>query len=42
MSMEKEKVAEFLKPFGPLILKIKISDNILNDLNQNCLDISNN
>ena len=42
MSMEKEKVAEFIKPFGPLILKIKLSDNILNDLNQDCLDISNN
>ena len=42
MSMETKHLAEFIKPFGPLILKIKIPDNILNDFNQNCLDISNN
>ena len=40
--METKHLAEFIKPFGPLILKIKIPDNILNDFNQNCLDISNN
>ena len=42
MSMETKHLAEFIKPFGPLILKIKIPDDILNDFNQDCLDISNN
>ena len=41
MSTKKE-IIEFLKPFGPMILKIKLPDDILNDLNQDCLDIANN
>ena len=41
--MDKEKeVVEFVRPFGPAILKIKMPDDILKDLNQDCLDISNN
>ena len=37
-----KEVVEFVKPFGPMILKIKMPDDILKDLNQDCLDISNN
>ena len=37
--MEKE-IVELVKPFGPMILKIKMPDDILNDLNQDCLDIA--
>ena len=37
-----KEVVEILRPFGPMILKAKLTDNIINDLNQDCLDISNN
>ena len=37
-----KEVVEFVRPFGPAILKIKIPNDILNDLNQDCLDISDN
>ena len=38
---EKNKeIVEFVKPFGPMILKVKLPDDILNDLNQDCLDIA--
>jgi len=41
--MDKEKeVVEFVRPFGPAILKIKVPNDILHDLNQDCLDISDN
>ena len=35
-----KEVVEFVKPFGPMILKVKLPDDILNDLNQDCLDIA--
>ena len=37
-----KEVVEFVRPFGPAILKIKVPDDILHDLNQDCLDISDN
>ena len=33
-------IVEIFKPFGPMILKVKLPDDILNDLNQDCLDIA--
>ena len=37
---EKNKeVVEFIRPFGPAILKVKVPDDILKDLNQDCIDI---
>ena len=39
--MEKA-IVEFVKPFGPMILKVKMPDDIVKDLNQDCLDIDNN
>jgi len=39
--MEKE-IVELVKPFGPMILKVKMPDDIVKDLNQDCLDIDNN
>jgi len=38
--MAEKEVVEFVKPFGPMILKVKVPDDILNDLNQDCLDIA--
>ena len=35
-----KEVVEFIKPFGPMILKVKLPEDILNDLNQDCLDIA--
>ena len=40
MNTEKE-IVEIIKPFGPMILRAKVPDDLLNDLNQDCLDISN-
>ena len=40
MSTEKE-ILEIVKPFGPMILKIKVPKEIIADLNQDCLDIAN-
>jgi hypothetical protein len=37
--MAKETV-EIVKPFGPMILKTKIPEEIVKDLNQDCLDIA--
>ena len=33
---------ELVRPFGPVILKTELPEEILKDLNQDCLDISNN
>ena len=35
-----KEVVEFVKPFGPMILKVKLPEDIINDLNQDCLDIA--
>jgi hypothetical protein len=40
MNTEKE-IVEIIKPFGPMILKIKMPKEIIAALNQDCLDISN-
>ena len=32
----------FVRPFGPVILKTELSEEILKDLNQDCLDIGDN
>ena len=32
--------ATFVRPFGPVILKLELSEEILKDLNQDCLDIA--
>ena len=34
--------ATFVRPFGPVILKLELSEEILKDLNQDCLDIGDN
>ena len=34
--------ATFVRPFGPVILKLELSEEILKDLNQDCQDISDN
>ena len=36
-----KEVVEFVKPFGPMILKVKLPKEIIADLNQDCLDIAN-
>jgi len=41
MNTEKETV-EILRPFGPVIVRAKVPDDLLNDLNQDCLDIADN
>ena len=41
MNTEKE-IVEIIKPFGPMILRAKVPDDLLNDLNQDCLDIADN
>ena len=33
--------ATFVRPFGPVILKLELSEEILKDLNQDCVDIAN-
>ena len=39
--MAKEKdIVEIVKPFGPMILKVKLPKEIIADLNQDCLDIA--
>ena len=41
--MDKEKeIVEIVKPFGPMILKVKLPKEIIADLNQDCLDIADN
>jgi hypothetical protein len=41
--MDKEKeIVELIKPFGPMILKVKLPKEIVADLNQDCLDIADN
>ena len=41
--MAKEKdIVEIVKPFGPMILKVKLPKEIIADLNQDCLDIADN
>ena len=39
--MHKETI-EIIRPFGPSILKATLPNDMINDLNQECLDISNN
>jgi len=39
MSTEKE-IVEIVKPFGPMILKTTLPEEIVRDLNQDCLDIA--
>ena len=39
--MHKETV-EIIRPFGPSILKATLPSDMIDDLNQECLDMSNN
>ena len=32
---------DLIRPFGPSILKCKLPEDLIKDLNQDCLDISN-
>ena len=37
-----KEVVEIIRPFGPTIMKATLPDDLINDFNQECLDISNN
>ena len=37
-----KETIEIIRPFGPSILKATLPNDMINDLNQECLDISNN
>ena len=36
----KKSTVEIIKPFGPMILKAQLPEELVNDLNQDCLDIA--
>ena len=38
---ENKTIIDIIRPFGPSILKCKLPEDIIKDLNQDCLDISN-